>query len=193
MHVAEKYQQLARDAQAAGDRVMFESYNQHAEHYLRIVAAAQPQQPQQQPSRHDAEEPSEAAPVNGTPSANNADGAFPENNAPVAQSKNVVEEDSPQPFIDNIPVIDQEGQLNGVSAGEVAAATQEEEKPRRRTRSVRGRPPRRPAQSAGGEADDTMSATAEAGTEEAETPAPKRRAPRRRAAPVENETVSAGE
>ena len=40
-HVAEKYQQLARDASAAGDRVMSENYLQHAEHYLRIIAAAQ--------------------------------------------------------------------------------------------------------------------------------------------------------
>lgn len=39
--IAEKYQQLARDAHTAGDPVMAESYYQHAEHYLRILAAAQ--------------------------------------------------------------------------------------------------------------------------------------------------------
>jgi hypothetical protein len=39
--IAEKYMQLARDAHSAGDTVMAESYNQHAEHYLRILAAAQ--------------------------------------------------------------------------------------------------------------------------------------------------------
>ncbi|WP_417307752.1 DUF4167 domain-containing protein [Devosia sp.] len=43
-HVAEKYMQLARDAQASGDSVMAENYLQHAEHYFRIVSAAQPQQ-----------------------------------------------------------------------------------------------------------------------------------------------------
>jgi len=43
-HVAEKYLQLARDAQSSGDSVMAENYLQHAEHYFRIVAAAQPQQ-----------------------------------------------------------------------------------------------------------------------------------------------------
>jgi hypothetical protein len=37
--IAEKYMQLARDAQSSGDTVMAESYNQHAEHYLRILAA----------------------------------------------------------------------------------------------------------------------------------------------------------
>lgn len=53
MTVADKYLQLGRDAQAAGDIVMAESYYQHAEHYLRIVAAAQAynQQMQQQYKR----------------------------------------------------------------------------------------------------------------------------------------------
>ncbi|MGE4246625.1 MAG: DUF4167 domain-containing protein, partial [Parvibaculaceae bacterium] len=46
-HVAEKYLQLARDAMSSGDTVMGESYFQHAEHYLRIVAAAQTFQQQQ--------------------------------------------------------------------------------------------------------------------------------------------------
>lgn len=49
LHVAEKYVQLARDAQASGDRVAGENYLQHAEHYYRIVAAAQAQMPQPQP------------------------------------------------------------------------------------------------------------------------------------------------
>jgi len=49
LHIAEKYVQLARDAQASGDRVAAESYLQHAEHYYRIVAAAQAQMPQPQP------------------------------------------------------------------------------------------------------------------------------------------------
>ena len=40
-HIGEKYLQLARDAQSSGDPVMAESYLQHAEHYFRIIAAAQ--------------------------------------------------------------------------------------------------------------------------------------------------------
>ena len=43
-HVYEKYLQLARDANSSGDRVMAENYLQHAEHYYRILAAAQAQQ-----------------------------------------------------------------------------------------------------------------------------------------------------
>ena len=42
-HVAEKYIQLARDSQASGDPVAAENYYQHAEHYFRMIAAAQDQ------------------------------------------------------------------------------------------------------------------------------------------------------
>jgi hypothetical protein len=45
-HIGEKYLQLARDAQASGDPVMAESYLQHAEHYFRLIAAAQQAQQQ---------------------------------------------------------------------------------------------------------------------------------------------------
>jgi hypothetical protein len=46
----EKYLQLGRDATGGGDRVMAESYFQHAEHYFRIINAmnqVQQQAPQQ--------------------------------------------------------------------------------------------------------------------------------------------------
>lgn len=42
-HIAEKYSSLARDALSSGDRVMAENYLQHAEHYNRILAAANAQ------------------------------------------------------------------------------------------------------------------------------------------------------
>lgn len=42
-HIAEKYMNLARDAQSSGDRVVAENYLQHAEHYNRIILAAQAQ------------------------------------------------------------------------------------------------------------------------------------------------------
>ncbi len=48
-HVAEKYIQLARDAQTSGDPVGAENYYQHAEHYFRLIAAAQEQFRQSQP------------------------------------------------------------------------------------------------------------------------------------------------
>ena len=42
-HIADKYSSLARDALSNGDTVMAENYLQHAEHYNRIIAAAQAQ------------------------------------------------------------------------------------------------------------------------------------------------------
>jgi hypothetical protein len=58
----EKYSQLGRDSNSAGDRVTAESYFQHAEHYFRILSAmnqaaqqsqqAQPMVPQQNGKRH---------------------------------------------------------------------------------------------------------------------------------------------
>jgi hypothetical protein len=52
-HIGEKYLQLARDAQSSGDPVMAESYLQHAEHYFRIIAAAQQAQQQAQLGNYD--------------------------------------------------------------------------------------------------------------------------------------------
>ena len=39
--IIDKYNQLARDAQLAGDRVALENFQQHAEHYTRMLATAQ--------------------------------------------------------------------------------------------------------------------------------------------------------
>ena len=48
-HIAEKYMQLARDAQTSGDPIAAENYYQHAEHYYRVIAAAQEQFRQNNP------------------------------------------------------------------------------------------------------------------------------------------------
>jgi hypothetical protein len=42
-HIYEKYQALARDANASGDRIGAENYMQHAEHYYRILNTFQNQ------------------------------------------------------------------------------------------------------------------------------------------------------
>jgi hypothetical protein len=39
--IIEKYNQLARDSHLSGDRVATENFQQHAEHYLRVLGAAQ--------------------------------------------------------------------------------------------------------------------------------------------------------
>ena len=53
-HIAEKYLQLARDSRSSGDPVAAENYYQHAEHYFRLIAAAQDQfRASQQPRGED--------------------------------------------------------------------------------------------------------------------------------------------
>lgn len=66
-HIAEKYLQLARDAQSSGDPVLAENYLQHAEHYFRIVAAAQPQnqsRPDQPGQGQDMDDDDDFPPIN---------------------------------------------------------------------------------------------------------------------------------
>ena len=53
LSIAEKYMQASRDASASGDRIKSENLMQHAEHYNRIVAAAQAHLPVQQSQSRD--------------------------------------------------------------------------------------------------------------------------------------------
>ena len=49
--IIDKYNQLARDAQLSNDRVAAENFQQHAEHYLRMLAEAQREQDARQPQQ----------------------------------------------------------------------------------------------------------------------------------------------
>jgi Domain of unknown function (DUF4167) len=81
-HVYEKYLQLARDANSAGDRVMAENYLQHAEHYYRMMAAAQAQQQQYQAQQGQQGQQNGAQPTaNGNGRAPNSNGDGYYNNA----------------------------------------------------------------------------------------------------------------
>ena len=83
----EKYLQLGRDATSGGDRVMAESYFQHAEHYFRILnamnqaAQANPQQQQGgQPGqqRRQQYEPQSNEPQGNEPQGNEQNGNEPQ-------------------------------------------------------------------------------------------------------------------
>ena len=53
--IIDKYNQLARDAQLSGDRVAMENFQQHSEHYTRMLAEAtreQDQRREQQEAQH---------------------------------------------------------------------------------------------------------------------------------------------
>ena len=171
-HVAEKYQQLARDAAAAGDRVISENYYQHAEHYLRIIASAQQsmQQPVVLPRGDEAEDEAEAQTEraerqdrqdrrdrgdrgergergdrgerNERSDRGDRDAAKSDDGA-----KSVMPVDAPQPFVDNMPVLN--AKSAGAGDGPATAKAKDEDdgdsgdddddRGRRRTRGTRGR------------------------------------------------------
>lgn len=57
--VYEKYQALARDAHASGDRIAAENYLQHAEHYYRIMCLINEQEARQRPNGYRQEQSSQ--------------------------------------------------------------------------------------------------------------------------------------
>lgn len=149
-HIAEKYMSLARDAQGSGDRVMAENYLQHAEHYNRIIAAAQAQMQERYQQRDDRSDNNSddnddnTAGKNNNQQNNQDSRNSKRDNAPKKQDQSV-DADGPQPEIEGTPA-------------EVAAEAsdgQPVEKPRRSRRtSTTPRPRRTKRASAEGGAED---------------------------------------
>ncbi|WP_321333909.1 DUF4167 domain-containing protein [Breoghania sp.] len=188
MHIAEKYQQLARDAMVSGDRIMAENYLQHAEHYSRIVAAAQ-------------------TPANGAATQSRAnqdvdddeDGEEQIAETPVVAKTRVMPQDAPQPFVDRMPGIDARngGEVTGGGAAaeaEGAANGGDAEKPQPKPRR---RPARATAKKAAAESPDENAESVSADGEEAEggeeTPRPRRRARGARGRNVRRAAANAAE
>ncbi len=65
--VFEKYQTLARDATSSGDRVMAENYQQHAEHYFRILQSVQPPSSENNEVANGVSEDTKSSESNGVP------------------------------------------------------------------------------------------------------------------------------
>jgi len=107
-HIAEKYSALARDAQSAGDRVMAENYLQHAEHYNRIIAAAQAQMQERFP-RDDRSDNADRGDFNDRDGydrdQDEIDSTAVDEPAPVAAvaEQPVVDGSGPQPVIEGTP------------------------------------------------------------------------------------------
>lgn len=171
--IAEKYATLARDAQSAGDRVMAENYLQHAEHYNRIIAAAQAQMPIQQQARDNRDDLDDDL----DDERDEFEGGQPEVReirAPVQP----VDGSGPQPVIEGMPaevVLNQEqpaepsGSQEAQANGNHVANGGEEETPQRRPRRPR-RGRTRPDQAAG-EAAGEAQGEPQGKVESAEAPA----------------------
>ncbi len=115
-HIADKYTTLARDCLSNGDRVIAENYLQHAEHYNRIVAAAQQQAD---------ERAAEMAARNPQPDVDNNNNT---DNQATASSNN-----------------NEEGAVNANGKAEVGDQNAEVEAAPKERKNTRNRRPRKPA------------------------------------------------
>ncbi len=192
--IAEKYATLARDAQSAGDRVMAENYLQHAEHYNRIIAAAQAQMPiqhVQQQNRDDIDDDADQDFDNvgntvNAPQHDNGQQAGNQSPEPgMAVDTSSSDGSGPQPVIEGTPA---EVALNTETATEPSGGRGRGRRPRRGERR-----PDEPAAEVAREAEVAAPAVAEeasapvvdAVAEEEAAPAPRRgRRPRRAAEPA---------
>ena len=107
-HIVEKYSQLARDAQVAGDPVLAEAYLQHAEHYYRIIAAAQAAMTQQQREQHAQQQQNRSQGHNGDSNGNGngADHHGGEQETQEGATVEAIRQPAPvQPIEDDQPVV----------------------------------------------------------------------------------------
>lgn len=141
--IIDKYQALARDYQLSGDRVVAENFLQHAEHYTRILIAAQEaqaerqaQQQANQPQHNNGGGQSQQGGQNGPQSAGqggdqNAGRPQPNAASPAPDVVEVVSSD--QPPADGLVAIDaaQDGAPDIVETPESAAKEPAPARPRR--------------------------------------------------------------
>ncbi len=131
--IIDKYQALARDYQLSGDRVMAENFLQHAEHYTRILVAAQEAQAERQAQQqaHHAQHNSGGGQSGPANAGQNAERPQPNSAPQVAEVVEVVS--SEQPPADGLAAIDaaQGGAPDIVETPESAAKEPAPARPRR--------------------------------------------------------------
>lgn len=83
----DKYLAMARDALSSGDRVLAEYYYQHAEHYVRIISALPPEEPQRRLPQNDAAEMTDAGEAPTSEQETPAAGSPPMDTLPVEEEQ----------------------------------------------------------------------------------------------------------
>jgi Domain of unknown function (DUF4167) len=158
--IAEKYTTLARDAQSSGDRVMAENYLQHAEHYNRIIAAAQAQMPIQQQVRDNREDLDEDVEEELEVAGNATEAPLPVSNG-----------SGPQPVIEGTPAevaLNQETVSHSSERRDRDAGGSQSPNGGTGEETQQQRRPRRPRRGRGGHADREAAEGSEAGARKAD-------------------------
>lgn len=177
--IADKYTTLARDAQSVGDRVMAENYLQHAEHYNRIIAAAQAQQQQQRDVRDDNDDDDDDRDDADNRGNNQAPAHAGGQNRGQNDDQNAprnVNGHGPQPIIEGMPAevaFSEDAQKQQKPAAKADAPVDENaggENGGEEAAPRRARRPRRTTRSKEAKASDAGDGTDEAASGDAETP-----------------------
>jgi len=135
--IIDKYQGLTRDAQLSGDRVAAENFQQHAEHYLRMLNEAMREQAERQAAEAAKRQQHQPQQRDGHPGEAARQGADEADNSSAAD---VAREGAPQPQVAVEPpadVIGAESASNLVETPEATVVERDEgsqRKPRSRTR-----------------------------------------------------------
>lgn len=120
--IIDKYNQLARDAQLSGDRVATENFQQHAEHYLRLLGAAQKEQEarREEQERQNRERQAERDRERAKRQERESEDGVTDVQPDVIQDEQPDLMDTPQPDVVDIPVVDGDSGL--VETPEMAPA-----------------------------------------------------------------------
>lgn len=140
--IIDKYNQLARDAQLGNDRVATENFQQHAEHYLRMLAEAQREQAErqaQQQQNQQRNQPPNDANQGGenNQNAQNSQGGQPSRGNGRNQSQRT-EQEQPEQIKPREDVIDVAGEV------EDSPLVETPENPQPRSRKPRKKPEEQP-------------------------------------------------
>ena len=103
--IIEKYNQLARDAQLANDRVAAENFQQHAEHYTRLLAEAQRDMDQRREVQERENRERQAQRDRDRQSRDDGDEDVVSDDTDLL---NASYESDEQPVIDSMPILDQD-------------------------------------------------------------------------------------
>lgn len=145
-HIAEKYMTLARDALSSGNTVTAENYFQHAEHYNRIIQAAQAKQ-EENAAAHSSSSTAQNPSANKSGGRNNERRPKPQRDSGEAPVKNVE--------ADSVPGSGEQPAMNGKGA-----TAETEEKPKRKPRPRRPKVAKTEAADAPEPKDETSNITA---------------------------------
>ena len=147
--IIDKYNQLARDAQLAGDRVATENFQQHAEHYLRLLGVAQQEQDARQ-KEHDArreeqERQNRERQAERDRERSKRQERGPEEGSRETQSDTVQEDqpdlmDAPQPDVVDMPVTDEDSGLVETPENTPAPKPKRPRKPRKKPEDAHDAP-----------------------------------------------------